>query len=247
MVWNLHVEHHSVIQPIIIVFFIKYLNIDYIWICMVLTQYIYIYTHICCIYFPPSNSGKWTLHVDPINPWTPKALLKRCFWGSDTCSACVWISREYVRHITLLNLNRLLAMLKLLILDFFSHQIPRLCQRSISLDFQVPSMFESSRMYFLFGTNSTSEKKRVKIELGTPNLSIHFFFWLVYVYIYNVQKVSIYIYIYICTVCPTLLGCYALSTCDSIPSGKKSKQKKSKVHLPTFIPLHYTNKQLRHT
>lgn len=234
MVWNLHVEHHSVIQPIIIVFFIKYLNIDYIWICMVLTQYIYIYTHICCIYFPPSNSGKWTLHVDPINPWTPKALLKRCFWGSDTCSACVWISREYVRHITLLNLNRLLAMLKLLILDFFSHQIPRLCQRSISLDFQVPSMFESSRMYFLFGTNSTSEKKRVKIELGTPNLSIHFFFWLVYVYIYNVQKVSIYIYIFI-------FAQYALpysGATPSLPATRYLREKSQNRKSPKYIYLH---------
>ena len=97
------------------------------------------------------------------------------------------------------------------------------------------------------------KKKRVKIELGTPNLSIHIFFLVgICVYIYNVQKsiniyIYIYTYIYICTVCPTLLGCYALSTCDSIPAGKKSKQKKSKVHLPTFIPLHYTNKQLRHT
>lgn len=95
------------------------------------------------------------------------------------------------------------------------------------------------------------EKKRVKIELGTPNLSIHIFFLgglCVYIYILFSKKYQyIYIYFYICTVCPTLLGCYALSTCDSIPAGKKSKQKKSKVHLPTFIPLHYTNKQLRHT
>ena len=65
----------------------------------------------------------------------------------------------------------------------------------------------------------------------------------IYIYIY-IKYQYIYIYIYICTVCPTLLGCYALSTCDSIPAGKKSKQKKSKVHLPTFIPLHYTNNNL---
>ena len=43
------------------------------------------------------------------------------------------------------------------------------------------------------------KKKRVKIELGTPNLSIHIFFLVgICVYIYNVQKsINIYIYIYL--------------------------------------------------
>lgn len=194
-----------------------------------------------------NSGGDWNPTCDPIKPWTPKALLKRCFWGSDTCSAGVWNSREYVRYITLLNLNRL-SNAETSYPWFFSppnsKAVPAIHFFGFPGAFDVrifpDVLFVWHKQYF--------EKKRVKIELGTPNLSIHIFFWLVYVYIYNVQKsINIYIYIFICTVCPTLLGCYALSTCDSIPSGKKSKQKKSKVHLPTFIPLHYTNKQLRHT
>ena len=181
-----------------------------------------------------NSGGDWNPTCDPIKPWTPKALLKRCFWGSDTCSAGVWISREYVRYITLLNLNRLLAMLKLLILDFFPHQIPRLCQRSISLDFQVPSMFESSRMYFLFGTNSTSKKKEWRSNLEPQIFQFIFFFgWYMCIYI-MFKKVSIYIYIFI-------FAQYALpysGATPSLPATRYLREKSQNRKSPRYIYLH---------
>ena len=198
-----------------------------------------------------NSGGDWNPTCDPIKPWTPKALLKRCFWGSDTCSAGVWNSREYVRYITLLNLNRLSNAETSYPWNVFSRSKFQGCASDPFL--WISRCLRCSNLpgcTFRLAQKVLEKKKSEDRTWNPKSFNSYFFFWLVYVYIYIMfKKVSIYIYtyIYICTVCPTLLGCYALSTCDSIPAGKKSKQKKSKVHLPTFIPLHYTNKQLRHT
>lgn len=82
------------------------------------------------------------------------------------------------------------------------------------------------------------EKKRVKIELGTPNLSIHIFFLgglCVYIYIYYFQKsINIYIYIFI-------FAQYALpysGATPSLPATRYLREKSQNRKSPKYIYLH---------
>lgn len=169
---------------------------------MIILGSIWYLLNICCIYFPPSNSGRWrflrilvvtgTLRVDPIKPWTPKALLKRFFWDSDTCSACVWISREYIRHITLLNLNRLSNAETSYPWNVFSRTKFQGCASDPFL-WISRCLRRSNLPGCTFRLAQKVDRKKVKIGLGTPNLSFHIwcFFWVNMCILFS-KKVSIF-------------------------------------------------------
>lgn len=155
-----------------------------------------------------NSGGDWNPTSDPIKPWTPKALLKRCFRGSDTCSAGVWNSREYVRYITLLNLNRLSNAETSYPWNVFSRNKFQGCASDPFL--WISRCLRCSNLPgCTFRLAQKVDRKKVKIGLGTPNLSFH-------IWCFLLGGICLYYFqtsINICTVCNHILIYFDICVC----------------------------------
>lgn len=122
------------------------------------------------------------------------------FWDSDTCSEGVWISREYIRHITLLNLNRLSNAETSYPWNVFSRSKFQGCASDPFL--WISRCLRCSNLpgcTFRLAQKVLRKKKSEDRTWNPKSFNSYFFFgWIMCIYIYIIfKKVSIYIYIFL--------------------------------------------------
>lgn len=159
------------------------------------------------------------------------------FWDSDTCSEGVWISREYIRHITLLNLNRLSNAETSYPWNVFSRSKFQGCASDPFL--WISRCLRCSNLpgcTFRLAQKVLRKKKSEDRTWNPKSFNSYFFFgWIMCIYIYYFQKsINIYIYIFI-------FAQYALpysGATPSLPATRYLREKSQNRKSPKYIYLH---------